>query len=394
MSLWIALLVAALGAEQQSARSQFESLKKEFDSAKVVYHDAYRKAKTDEERDAVFKKQPNRQDYMPQFFQIAEAHPDDPAAIDALLWIAAEDMFWSDGEKAMKILAEKHADGPQVAEYASQNSRYGGPFAPYEELLRAVDKHEHERDIQAAIRLTLGLYLKMTKETYDRSQVLVSIGHRGWSNDTDFQNLNRWTENGIDKLSAEVDAILESVIAEYGDVKLKNSFPESAAEIAKQQLFELRNLQIGQLAPNIEATDIAGTAFNLNDSRGKVVVLDFGSHRMCGICVALYPNLRGLVEQYKNQPFELIGINVGDDVGKLRELTQSNEVTWKLISDGKGYQGPITSRWAIDSMPTFYVIDHKGIIRDKGYHGVFEVMATLTDKILAEMKAEQRASQE
>ena len=105
-------------------------------------------------------------------------------------------------------------------------------------------------------------------------------------------------------------------------------------------------------------------------------MLDFGSHSRCSICVALYPELRDLAERYKDRPFELIGINAGDKVEKLRELTQTRQVTWKLICDGDeaADQGPISARWAIDSMPTFYVIDHKGVIRGKNYFGVFEVL--------------------
>ena len=179
------------------------------------------------------------------------------------------------------------------------------------------------------------------------------------------------------------------MIANYGDVKLKDSIPASVAEIAVQQLHELRNLQIGNVAPDFEAKDIEGNPIHLKDLRGKVVVLDFGSHAGCGICVALYPRLRGLAEQYQDQPFELIGINQGDDLEKLRELTRSKEVTWRLIRDGEeAWEGPISSAWAVDSMPMFYLIDHKGIIRGKNYFELFRVLPELIDQLLAERKAD------
>ena len=44
------------------------------------------------------------------------------------------------------------------------------------------------------------------------------------------------------------------------------------------ELFEMRNLNIGQVAPEIEGEDIDGVVFKLSDYRGKVVVLDFWGH--------------------------------------------------------------------------------------------------------------------
>ncbi len=157
-------------------RSQVDSLRKKYDAAVAASRAAYTNAKTDEERKAASGKAPQWQDSVPQFFRIAETYPNDPAAIDALIWIASHDMFGSDGEKALKILTEKHAGSPQVIDYAAKNFRYGGPFPPYEELLRTVFKKEHSRDVRAAIAVTLAIYLKMCKETYDETLLLNSLG--------------------------------------------------------------------------------------------------------------------------------------------------------------------------------------------------------------------------
>jgi len=47
---------------------------------------------------------------------------------------------------------------------------------------------------------------------------------------------------------------------------------------AERNLFELRSLAIGQVAPDISGVDIQDVAFKLSDYRGKVVVLDFWGH--------------------------------------------------------------------------------------------------------------------
>ena len=46
-------------------------------------------------------------------------------------------------------------------------------------------------------------------------------------------------------------------------------------EAATSALFELKNLSIGKVAPDIVGEDLDGTPMKLSDYRGKVVVLDF-----------------------------------------------------------------------------------------------------------------------
>jgi hypothetical protein len=67
--------------------------------------------------------------------------------------------------------------------------------------------------------------------------------------------------------TAPARALLES---------LQRDWPASdAAAQAKGFLFELDHLQVGMVAPDVEATDQDGVAFKLSDYRGKVVLLVF-----------------------------------------------------------------------------------------------------------------------
>lgn len=67
--------------------------------------------------------------------------------------------------------------------------------------------------------------------------------------------------------TAPARALLES---------LQRDWPDSdAAQQAKGFLFELDHLQVGMVAPDVEATDQDGVAFKLSDYRGKVVLLVF-----------------------------------------------------------------------------------------------------------------------
>ncbi len=73
-----------------------------------------------------------------------------------------------------------------------------------------------------------------------------------------------------------------------------------------------------------------------------------------------------------------------DDVAELKQLAEKGEITWQIWFDGQNEEGPIASRWVIRSMPTFYILDHKGVIRNKGFLQLDEIIATV-DMLLQEM---------
>jgi peroxiredoxin len=73
------------------------------------------------------------------------------------------------------------------------------------------------------------------------------------------------------------------------------------------------------------------------------------------------------VKELKDKPFALLGISVGGSNAKqLKELMDRQKLTWRSFVDaGNAGAGPIATKWNLSVTPTFYVIDHKGVIRYK-----------------------------
>ena len=69
----------------------------------------------------------------------------------------------------------------------------------------------------------------------------------------------------------------------------------------------------------------------------------------------------------KDKPFALIGIHVGGASAKqLKEVMAKDKITWRSFVDaGNAGAGPIATKWNLSATPTFYVIDHEGVIRYK-----------------------------
>ena len=72
--------------------------------------------------------------------------------------------------------------------------------------------------------------------------------------------------------SAEAEKLFEKVTKDFADVK---SYRGTLGVAADGQLYEIRNLSIGKVAPDIEGQDVDGKTFKLSEYRGKVLVLDF-----------------------------------------------------------------------------------------------------------------------
>ena len=56
----------------------------------------------------------------------------------------------------------------------------------------------------------------------------------------------------------------------------------------------------------------------------------------------------------------------GLDVKPLKEVMEKERITWRSFADlGNAGAGPIAKQWNLSATPTFYLIDHRGVIRRK-----------------------------
>jgi hypothetical protein len=78
----------------------------------------------------------------------------------------------------------------------------------------------------------------------------------------------------------------------------------------------------------------------------------------------MYPHERSLVSKMANKPFALLGVNSDRDREALKQVLVQEKITWRSFWNG-GTGGPIARDWGVSGWPTLYLIDHKGVIRQK-----------------------------
>jgi hypothetical protein len=88
------------------------------------------------------------------------------------------------------------------------------------------------------------------------------------------------------------------------------------------------------------------------------------------------------VKQLERKPFVLLGVHGNDyEPKKLKAVMEKEKLNWRSFADRR----IISAKWAGRGTPTYYVIDHKGVIRYKwlGYPGAKAIDAAL-EKVIQE----------
>jgi hypothetical protein len=259
--------------KEQSAAEEYQAILKDYAAEEKAYSDAYRAAKTPEEQQKAFAKYPKADVYAGRFLAFAEKHPRAAETIDALIWVTNRVQFGAKFDKALAVLARDHLESEKIGQVCQRLVYFPRPGV--EKMIRAVIAKNPHRPVQGQARYGLARFLKneaqMVREFKkpDASKELVASWEQMLG--PDFTKLLK--EGDPDQITREAEQLLEQVAKEYGDVKQFGT--TTLADAARGELFEMRNLVIGKVAPDIEGEDLDGQKFKLSDYRGKVVVLDF-----------------------------------------------------------------------------------------------------------------------
>jgi hypothetical protein len=270
---------AGNGPDKQTPAQQFQALRKEYDRASssgVPLTDA-------ERLKFVGRAYKHRYALAQKFLELAEKHPKDPVALDALVqavwqvngtpWpveLVGEDTARA---RAFELIHRDHIGSDKLGPLC-QRIAYG--FAKeYETFLRSVAAKNPHKTMQAVAVLSLGRFLNNRLLRIDLCREQPKLAKEfaelyGKEYLAELQRQNR------DKVVAEIETILEQAVKKYVGVKLPGG--ETVDERAKAELFGIRHLSVGKQAPDIQGEDQDGKRFALSDYRGKVVLLDFWSY--------------------------------------------------------------------------------------------------------------------
>jgi len=147
-------------------------------------------------------------------------------------------------------------------------------------------------------------------------------------------------------------------------VSARSFFPKKYIESTEGQAIikRLEGLinppKVNKAAPLFNIKDIREINIQLDDFKGRYVLLDFWA-TWCLPCMREIPFLKKIRNEFPAEKLEIIGISEDMDIAKLKEAIVKNTINWIHIFD-EGNK--IESLFGIITIPTTILINREGVI--------------------------------
>ena len=118
--------------------------------------------------------------------------------------------------------------------------------------------------------------------------------------------------------------------------------------------------------PPLELKDMHGKPHSLSDYSGKVVLVNFWAG-WCHPCIQEIPELIKLAEIFKDRPFAILAVNVGEKKHKLAGFVKKMDEHMVILMDTESTN---FESWKGIGLPSTFVLDPAGKIRYEAYGAV------------------------
>jgi thiol-disulfide isomerase/thioredoxin len=106
----------------------------------------------------------------------------------------------------------------------------------------------------------------------------------------------------------------------------------------------------------VSSNTTAAADFDLQEFRGKVIVLDFWAS-WCVPCRRSFPWMNSMQEKYGDEGLVIIGVNLDAVDADAQAFLQETPAEFRIVSDP---QGTLAREHDVIAMPTSYIFDRNG----------------------------------
>ena len=237
--------------------------------------------------------------------------------------------------EAADLIADRCASSPDICHFCESlgGAKITPPWAgQFERHLRAILRVNEDRAVRCSAQFALAAVLQST--ALDRQAEALELYEEFCAG---FDGKHSYSYRGIEQM---------------------------LRTMARGQIKELQLRAVGKTVTEITGVDLEGTSMTLSAYRGRVVLLNFWA-TWCFPCMKLIPHEKDLVEHFKDQPFDIIGVNCDGEIEKARDAVTRNGISWRSFRNHGDDGRTISSDWKILGYPTLYLVDHHGKIRKR-----------------------------
>lgn len=127
---------------------------------------------------------------------------------------------------------------------------------------------------------------------------------------------------------------------------------------------------VGSPAPLFTLKDIDGKEVSLNDFKGKVILVNFWA-TWCKPCQEEMDDLESAYKKNNDKGLVILGVDVREEKKDVLEFLKRYKVSYPILMD---FDGKVVKDYQVMGVPTTYFIDRDGIIRDRIFGGMNELV--------------------
>ena len=118
---------------------------------------------------------------------------------------------------------------------------------------------------------------------------------------------------------------------------------------------------VGSPAPGFDTMDMEGNVWSLSKQRGQVLFVNFWA-TWCAPCREEMPSMQRLYTKLPKDSFKMVALYNKDNPKVVKKFVTQLGITIPILNDE---QNIIGERYGLTGLPETFIIDKKGVIREK-----------------------------